>query len=134
MTKIKLYNCTLVGTQRMEVTQFEIECNEDMNLVVDDSILEQVLYFVFESSAIDGQGAIRFKLNEAVYPYNQMEVGQKYIVYVTDSEVTHIERYSPLSKEHWTKCLDCLKQNQDSVPELSGAENIQIHVKKDNND
>lgn len=122
MTRIKLYNCTLVGKQRVEVTQIEIECNEDMNLVVDDSIFEQVLYFVFESSAIEGQGAISVKLNEAIYPYNQMEVGQKYIVYVTDSEVTHIERYSPLSKEHWTKCLDCLKQNQDSVPELSGGD------------
>lgn len=122
MTRIKLYNCTLVGKQRTKVTQFDIECDEDMNLVVEDSIYEQVLFFVFESSAIEGQGAIKVKLNEAVYPYNQMEVGQKYIVYVTDSEVTHIERYSPMSKEHWTKCLDCLKQNQDSVPELSGGD------------
>lgn len=122
MTRIKLYNCTLVGKQRTKVTQFDIECDEDMNLVVEDSIYEQVLFFVFESSAIEGQGAIKVKLNEAVYPYNQMEVGQKYIVYVTDSEVTHIERYSPMSKEHWNKCLDCLKQNQDSVPELSGGD------------
>ena len=122
MTRIKLYNCTLVGKQRTKVTQFDIECDEDMNLVVEDSIYEQVLFFVFESSAIEGQGAIKVKLNEAVYPYNQMEVGQKYIVYVTDSEVTHIVRYSPMSKEHWTKCLDCLKQNQDSVPELSGGD------------
>lgn len=122
MTRIKLYNCTLVGKQRTKVTQFDIECDEDMNLVVEDSIYEQVLFFVFESSAIEGQGAIKVKLNEAVYPYNQMEVGKKYIVYVTDSEVTHIERYSPLGKEHWTKCLDCLKQNQDSVPELSGGD------------
>lgn len=122
MTRIKLYNCTLVGKQRTKVTQFDIECDEDMNLVVEDSIYEQVLFFVFESSAIEGQGAIKVKLNEAVYPYNQMEVGQKYIVYVTDFEVTHIERYSPMSKEHWTKCLDCLKQNQDSVPELLGGD------------
>ena len=122
MTRIKLYNCTLVGKQRTKVTQFDIECDEDMNLVVEESIYEQDLFFVFESSAIEGQGAIKVKLNEAVYPYNQMEVGQKYIVYVTDSEVTHIERYSPMSKEHWTKCLDCLKQNQDSVPELSGGD------------
>ena len=127
MTRIKLYNCTLVGKQRIEVTQFEIECNEDMNLVEEIGIYEQVLFFVFESSAIEGQGAISVKLNEAVYPYNQMEVGQKYIVYLTDYEVTHIERYSPLSKEHWTKCLDCLKQNQDSVPELSGGENNDTH-------
>ena len=91
----KLFNCTLVGKGSNEYLDCEIERDENYESVHGIRVKNQKLFFIYESLQFEGKGAIEATLNENVYPYDELIVGEKYIVFLTDSNVTHIEHYKP---------------------------------------